>query len=420
MKNKHKQNRICVSLLAIFTTITLASTAQGIIFVHNLDSALALAKAANKPVFIDFYTSWCSPCKMMSNNVFPQEKVGNYFNSRFINCKIQCDDNGPGVEAGKKYQVYAYPTLMFLNPKGELIHSMAGGILADELIDLGNIAMNPEKNLLSYLSQWNNGRRDSGFVNMYFARLKSAYRSELARKQFEAYFNNLPQKEKTSRPVFNLIELLGYMPSTSMFSFLEDNQAQFKNNVGHDLVDRYLARAYRSWLTSMIHARGEAARKAYTEAKEAFRKKNYASFDEINMYLSVHETFDTVGRADIKEYQRRGTLFLAKYGETNDSYTIGLAGLLGNCTGKENEGEAGIKWMEDLLARKRDPQYLPTYFYVLWRNHQYDKALVVGEEMKSNAIRNNQPTKEIDDQIAMVNGIKEKEKEKKQKGAAKS
>ena len=137
------------TILVLFLTATSIQTnAQGIEFVHNLDSALMLAKAQHKPIFIDFYTSWCAPCKQMTAEVFPQAKVGTYYNSQFINCKVQCDDNGIGVKVGEKYQINAYPTLMYLDEKGELIHSMAGGISGEELIELGNIARNPEKNLL--------------------------------------------------------------------------------------------------------------------------------------------------------------------------------------------------------------------------------------------------------------------------------
>ena len=48
------------------------------------------------------------------------------------------------------------------------------------------------------------------------------------------------------------------------------------------------------------------------------------------------------------------------------------------------------------------------YFYILWRNHHFDKAIEVGNEMRANAIRANRPTTSADSQIAMVQGLKEK------------
>jgi thioredoxin-related protein len=393
------------------------ASAQGIEFVHDIDSALALAQAQNKPIFIDFYTSWCAPCKVMTKEVFPEEKVGTYFNSQFINCKIQCDDNGIGVKVGEKYKINAYPTLMFLNAKGELIHSMAGGLSSEEFIDLAKIAVDPERNLSSLLTQWNDGKRDTAFVNEYFDKLKSAYRTELAKSQFEEYFNALPKKEKTTKHTFELIKLLGFAPTTPIFVFVEDNRASFNKTVGEANVSKWLKSIYTGYLRAMALTKGGAARNEYFAAKTRLKAKNFSGYDEIAMYLSVYETFDTTGKVDIKEYQNRGTAFLDKYGKENDSYAVGLTALLGNCTGRENEGAAGITWMENLLARKRDPNYLSIYFYILWRNYQFDKAIEVGEEMKANAIKQNQPYKDIDAQITMVKDLKVKKAKPKTTGS---
>ena len=58
IKNKLK---IIPLLLAGIVGTSLLSNAQGIEFIYDLDSALAKAKAEDKIVFIDFYTSWCAP-----------------------------------------------------------------------------------------------------------------------------------------------------------------------------------------------------------------------------------------------------------------------------------------------------------------------------------------------------------------------
>ncbi|MFN4256425.1 MAG: thioredoxin family protein, partial [Saprospiraceae bacterium] len=66
--------------------------AQGMNFEHGTwAEVLAKAKAENKPIFMDAYTVWCGPCKMMSNQTFPDAKVAELFNARFVNVKVDME-----------------------------------------------------------------------------------------------------------------------------------------------------------------------------------------------------------------------------------------------------------------------------------------------------------------------------------------
>ena len=65
--------------MCVCQCVALAGFAQGVEFRDiSFAGALKAAKAENKTVFMDCYTSWCGPCKMMTNDIFPQEKVGKY------------------------------------------------------------------------------------------------------------------------------------------------------------------------------------------------------------------------------------------------------------------------------------------------------------------------------------------------------
>jgi len=62
---------------------------QGIEFFHgDWKDALAKAESEGKMLFVDAYTTWCGPCKKMASVVFPDPKVGAFFNEQFINIKI--------------------------------------------------------------------------------------------------------------------------------------------------------------------------------------------------------------------------------------------------------------------------------------------------------------------------------------------
>lgn len=94
---------------------------------------LAKARDENKLIFLDAYTSWCAPCKLMSNEVFTQKKVGDFFNKYFINTKFDME-KGEGIKIARKYNIKAYPTMLILDSDGKVIHKILGSVDADYLI----------------------------------------------------------------------------------------------------------------------------------------------------------------------------------------------------------------------------------------------------------------------------------------------
>lgn len=393
-------------LLMILTQVAIA---QGINFQDNLEAALKQAKQENKLVFVDFYTSWCGPCKAMAADVFPQAEVGAYFNKEFVSVKIQCDDTGYGVALGKQYKIAAYPTLMFLDAQGETVHSVAGGLSPKGLIELGKTALDPSKNQLAMVKQWDAGNREPAFMQRYFQTLMRSYRAEKAQADFEAYFKQLAKAEKASKKTFDLMQVVKVGPFTSSFDYMEANKADYYKSVGSSLVDSTIATSYLWYLKGLHSEAGYSNDKTTFNAKmQAFKAKEYPYYAEYAAFYEVYDFKDANGKDDVQLYMDRGTAFLQRYGKQNDAYTISLASLLGNLSFGKDKSLAGLQWMEDLLARNRDPRYLNTYMYLLWRNFHFDKALQVGQEIKANQVQAQKPTQDIDKQIEMVNGLKVK------------
>ena len=110
---------------------------NGIKFANlSLEKAKSLAKENDQLIFIDAYTSWCGPCKKMAATSFKDAEVGELFNEKFINLKIDCEKDADGPELARMYKVRAYPTLLVIDGDGKLVKQVVGFQAADRLISL--------------------------------------------------------------------------------------------------------------------------------------------------------------------------------------------------------------------------------------------------------------------------------------------
>lgn len=103
------------------------------------NEALEKSREEEKPIFVDAYASWCGPCKWMTRNVFTDDEVGNYYNENFVNVKLDME-KGEGRNFAKKYGVSAYPTLLYLNSDGEVVHKVRGAKRVEGFIKEGKKA----------------------------------------------------------------------------------------------------------------------------------------------------------------------------------------------------------------------------------------------------------------------------------------
>jgi len=134
-----------VLAMVVFIAISIFN-AQGIEFNHNLtfSEALKKAKNENKLIFLDAYTTWCGPCKIMSNEVFTQKEVGDLYNSKFVNMKIDMEKE-QGISLANKYKITAYPTLLFIDGEGNVVLRSLGSSSVKQFIELGESTFSKEK-----------------------------------------------------------------------------------------------------------------------------------------------------------------------------------------------------------------------------------------------------------------------------------
>lgn len=227
-----------ISVLLSFVVLTLATLGQGIRFVSSYEEALKKASDSKKPVFIDVYTQWCGPCKMMAAQTFPLKEVGDFFNKNFIS--LQLDAETPeGKILAEKYGVHAYPTLLFLDYKGTLLSKESGARDGKGLIELAKNCKNPVMAKVNALAE----RFEKGVMNReeletYIHLLREVGLPVV--KPFESWMRNLPEEELYSANTFNEIRKQSWKPGDYPFAFLVEHYDVFVQKVDKSSFDTYL------------------------------------------------------------------------------------------------------------------------------------------------------------------------------------
>jgi thioredoxin 1 len=108
-----------IILFTAFICLAANAFSQGIVFHKgSWQSLLEEAKKTNRPFFVDYYTDWCGPCKMMSKHTFTDATLGAFANQNFLAFKLNAEQ-GEGVELAGRANIQAYPTIVFYSPDGK-------------------------------------------------------------------------------------------------------------------------------------------------------------------------------------------------------------------------------------------------------------------------------------------------------------
>ena len=197
---------------------------------------LAQAKAENRIIFVDAYTTWCGPCKQMSARVFTQDAVGQHFNANFINVKM--DMEGPvGRKLAQQYRVMVYPTLLFVNGDGEVVHRSAGYQNAQQLINLSKAALDPEQQFAGLKRRFVQGDTDPEFLYGYLLAAADAM-DPTAGPALEAYLETQADwgTDENRSLIYRFTESL----DSRLFNYFMQHRADFERQLGQEAVTRKL------------------------------------------------------------------------------------------------------------------------------------------------------------------------------------
>ena len=99
---------MCLAFLA-------SANAADLHWYSTLEEGSAAAIKVNKPMFLDFWASWCSACKVMEKDLYSDQAFASVAD-RFVLVHINFDKN---TALARKYNIVALPTVVFTDSYGD-------------------------------------------------------------------------------------------------------------------------------------------------------------------------------------------------------------------------------------------------------------------------------------------------------------
>lgn len=263
-----------------------AQTTEGMKFCKEgtkFAEAVAQAKAEKKMVFLDCYTSWCGPCKMMARDIFPQKKVGDFMNPKFICIKIDME-KGEGPSLTQKFQVSAFPTFIIFNSDAQEIGRFLGGSDADGFIDRVKKA-SIDNGSIDMDKQWEQGNRDEAFLKQYLTSLGNAYKNQRANDVAEALLD--PKAESFASDSASAMIFMRYInnPFSKAFIYTAKHPNDLKKTLGETPVDMKLQSVWRGFVRQVLKTDGD---------------KQTLDMDLLNKWVALMEECNVSNRDELR------------------------------------------------------------------------------------------------------------------------
>ncbi len=317
--------------IILITIITANGFAQGIQFFEGeWKAALEEAKKEEKIIFVDAYAEWCGPCKAMAKNVFPNDKVGEFYNKHFVSMQIDME-RGMGLEFAKEHPVRAYPTLFFINSEGEIVHTVVGAQSVEALLSIGKKVLGMDDRSQEYMVEYEKGSREPELVLKYIRALNKADKPSL--KIANEYLRS--QKDLTTEVNLKIILESVTEADSKIFDWLIQYRKQIAKVTSEDEVKQAILKAAQNTAQKAVEYQNkdlmaeaiDKIKKHYPEKAEIFDAQTWMDFyyqtNDVSNYLkSVKSYAKKEANDDARQLQSLTKTIVDKFGKDKNAMNL--------------------------------------------------------------------------------------------------
>jgi len=342
--------------LLLLLLASLLCRAQAINFAPtSWDDARQMAEESGKQIFLYARTNSCRYCRQLEKEVFTNPNVIEYYNTHFINYKIDIDDKGPGQALSKQYGIVGFPTYLYFDKNGNKLHQSSSFKQADALIQDGKNASDSSTALFPMLARYEKGETSPELL-FNLSNALSYYRVE-----------DNPQEQITDQ--YLRTQSIKDLESEKNLRFIFSSYLAF-----HSAATRYLLQNQEKFV--ILFSKAEVAKRAQriiTQTASAAGQANdlvllnelkqiaITSFANSNRIVSLAQIYFYSGQRDWSKYAQSTLAYGNSLGAT-DWQTLYETGAYLNYFANDPETvKIGVQLMNKVLKLHKNYEHLCIY-----------------------------------------------------------
>lgn len=365
-----------------------------IIVEQDYDKALSIAFEEDKLLFIDFYTTWCVPCKKLDELVFQNDSIKNLLGKDFVMLKYDAEKDTV-FHLSKKHHVSSYPTGLILNKEGFVLNRKYGFpgqdsvSLQKNVIEFTDesIALNQEGKLLRGYSNKIKVEKYPKFYVDYVNRTNTRINDS----ELSDYLTNT--KDKFSEEYFTTLIYFGRDAPVSIADRVLENKKKYLDLYGEKDIEILFY-----FLTSVKFnvAISEIDQEKYDEAVKFTKMALSESWVNDILpgyekdYLKAQNKWDEVFEINKK---------LKEKGEFDHGYINYFSWQIYEKCDDQDVIAKCIKWMKEVIEQESNYAYLDTYAHLLYKSGNIPETKRITKLAIEAAKRENESTKALEELV---------------------
>lgn len=332
------------------------------------EEVLLKGQKEKKLIFLSAYSEWCEPCEEMEEYTYSDLEVTNHFNAQFINVRMDMEDY-PGVDLAEQYAIAAFPSYLFLDADGKVVHRGCGSMDAQEFLAMAEEATNDTLCLMAMEARYEAGDRSIDFMMDYLEFLEYAC---LDAERFAAsYLNEVPADQLMGTTAWEVFAAYQWDIYSREFQYFINNQQRFADSLGKRFVDAklydtYLAQYQEVFEAEELHDFGMRA------LLHAIKDVSFTGSDTLGLMMNLHYAEFTENWEDYADH----AISLVKMTAMDDPEELNeLAWKFYLFVEDKVLLEIASSWAERAVDQQPEPSTIDTYASIQYKLGNRKKAI---------------------------------------------